>query len=41
VLEEIGSNHWSACWRSEDLGAAAVNILGGSEFADDEDSAGD
>ena len=41
ALEEIGSSHWSACWRSEDLGSAAVNLLGGSEFAVDEDDSGD
>jgi oligopeptide/dipeptide ABC transporter ATP-binding protein len=41
LLGEVSDNHWSACWRSEDLGAAAVDILGGSEYAEDEDSAGD
>ena len=36
VLEETSPNHWSACWRSEDLGPEAVDILGGSEYADAE-----
>ena len=41
VLEETSPNHWSACWRSEDLGPAAVDFLGGSEFAEAETPAGD
>ena len=41
VLEETGEEHWSACWRSADLGPAAVDFLGGSDFAEAEDSAGD
>ncbi len=41
VLSEVDDSHWSACWRSEDLGPAAIDFLGGSEFAESEDSAGD
>ncbi len=41
VLLEAGHNHWSACWRSEDLGPAAIDLLGGSDYAESEDSAGD
>ena len=41
ILEEAGHNHWSACWRSEDLGPAAIDLLGGSDYAESEDSAGD
>ena len=40
VLEETSSNHWSACWRSEELGAAAINLLGGSDFAEPESLSG-
>ena len=36
VLEETSPNHWSACWRSEDLGPDAIDFLGGSEFAEPE-----
>ena len=36
VLEETSPNHWSACWRAEDLGADAIDFLGGSGFADGE-----
>ena len=41
ILQETGSEHWSACWRSEDLGPSAIDFLGGSDFAEPEDSAGD
>ena len=40
-LSTVGDSHWSACWRSEDLGPAAIDFLGGSEFAESETSAGD
>ena len=40
VLEETSPNHWSACWRSEDLGPDAVDLLGGSEYAESETPAG-
>ena len=40
VLEEVGTEHWSACWRSEELGAAAIDFLGGSEYAEPAESAG-
>ena len=36
LLQEISPNHWSACWRSEDLGPNAVDFLGGSEYAEPE-----
>ena len=39
VLEETSPNHWSACWRSEDLGPDAIDFLGGSEFAEPETAA--
>ena len=39
VLEETSPNHWSACWRSEDLGPGAIDFLGGSEFAEPETAA--
>ena len=35
-LNETAPNHWSACWRSEDLGPDAIDYLGGSDFADAE-----
>ena len=35
-LGEIAPSHWSACWRSEDLGPDAVDYLGGSGFAEPE-----
>ncbi len=41
MLEEVGDSHWSACWRFEDLGPAAVDLLGGSDYAEAADSAGD
>ncbi len=41
VLEETSLNHWSACWRAEELGPGAVDFLGGSEFAEAETPAGD
>ena len=34
VLEETSPNHWSACWRSEDLGPTAIDFLGASELAE-------
>ena len=37
VLEETSANHWSACWRAEDLGPDAIDFLGGSGYADGED----
>ena len=37
ALEETSPNHWSACWRAEDLGPDAVDFLGGSGFADSDD----
>ena len=40
-LEEVDGDHWSACWRHEELGAAAVDFLGGSEYAEPEDLSGD
>ena len=40
VLEEVGTEHWSACWRSEELGSAAIDFLGGSEYAEPAESAG-
>ena len=40
-LKEVDDSHWSACWRSEDLGSSAIDFLGGSEFAEPEYSAGD
>ena len=40
-LEEVGSNHWSACWRHEELGPAAIDFLGGSDFAEPQDSSGE
>jgi len=39
VLEETSPNHWSACWRSEDLGPGAIDFLGGSEYAEPETAA--
>ena len=39
VLEETSPNHWSACWRSEDLGPDAIDFLGGSEYAEPETAA--
>ena len=39
ALEETSPNHWSACWRAEDLGPDAVDFLGGSGFADSDDDA--
>ena len=41
VLEETSPNHWSACWRSDDLGPSALDFLGASEFAEPETVAGD
>lgn len=35
VLEEIRDSHWSACWRSEDLGPEAIDFLGGSDYAEE------
>ena len=40
VLEEVGTEHWSACWRPEELGSAAIDLLGGSEYAEPAESAG-
>ena len=40
VLDETSPNHWSACWRSEDLGPSALEFLGASEFAESESPAG-
>ena len=40
-LQEVDDSHWSACWRSEELGPAAIDFLGGSDFAEAEYSAGD
>ena len=39
VLEETSPNHWSACWRAEDLGSDAIDFLGSSGFADSETDA--
>ena len=36
ILEEVDSTHWSACWRSAELGSSAIDLLGGSEYAEDE-----
>ena len=36
VLEETSPNHWSACWRAEDLGPDAIDFLGASELAEPE-----
>ena len=36
-LEEVSTAHWSACWRSADLGPDAIDFLGGSEYAEDAD----
>lgn len=41
VLEETSPNHWSACWRSEDLGSSAIDLLGGSDYAEPQDAAGE
>ena len=41
VLQETSDNHWSACWRSEDLGSAALDFLGASEFAEQGSPTGD
>jgi oligopeptide/dipeptide ABC transporter ATP-binding protein len=40
ILDETSPNHWSACWRSQDLGAEALEFLGASEFAESESPAG-
>ncbi len=40
ILDETSPDHWSACWRSEDLGASALEFLGSSEFAESESPAG-
>ena len=34
VLAEAGTGHWSACWRSEDLGPTAINLLVSSADAE-------
>ena len=34
VLAEAGTGHWSACWRSEDLGPTAINMLVSSADAE-------
>ncbi len=39
VLQETGPNHWSACWRAEDLGSDAIDFLGTSELAEPETAA--
>ena len=39
VLEETSPDHWSACWRAEDLGPEAIDFLGSSGFADAETDA--
>ena len=39
VLEETSPNHWSACWRAEDLGPDAIDFLGASELAEPEAAA--
>ena len=36
TLEETAPNHWSACWRSQDLGPTAIDFLGTSELAEPE-----
>ncbi len=41
VLDETSPNHWSACWRSDDLGPTALDFLGVSEFAEQESLSGD
>ena len=40
-LQETSQNHWSACWRSDELGSAAIDLLGSSDYAEPQDSAGD
>ena len=39
MLEETSPNHWSACWRAEDLGPDAIDFLGASELAEPETAA--
>ena len=39
MLEETSPNHWSACWRAEDLGPDAIDFLGTSELAEPETAA--
>ncbi len=39
MLEETSPNHWSACWRAEDLGPDAIDFLGSSELAEPETAA--
>ena len=39
MLEETSPNHWSACWRAEDLGPDAIDFLGSSELAEPEAAA--
>ena len=41
VLDETSPNHWSACWRSDELGPTALDFLGVSEFAEQESPSGD
>ena len=38
-LESVGEAHWSACWRSADLGPAAIDFLGVSADAEDAEPA--
>ena len=39
MLQETSPNHWSACWRAEDLGPDAIDFLGASELAEPETAA--
>ncbi len=41
VLDETSPNHWSACWRSEDLGPTAIDLLGASALAEPENPTGE
>ena len=40
-LQETNPEHWSACWRAEDLGPGAVDFLSGSGFAEPENPGGE
>ncbi len=34
LLMEAGDNHWSACWRADELGPGAIDLLGAAGFAE-------
>ena len=34
LLMEAGENHWSACWRADELGPGAIDLLGSAGFAE-------